>query len=548
MLPTFFSVRRHLNVYFFVLAYLISSNLNAQELTTSNLPIIIIDTDGYDIPTEPKIPGTMKIIDNADGVNNITDAANDYDGHIGIELRGSSSLWLFPKKNYGLELWTASGADTSASVLGFPAEEDWVLHGPYSDKTLMRNFLTYQLYSFTGRYSTRSRFVEVVENGRYQGVYVFLEKIKKDVNRVDIAKLNPDENSGDDLTGGYIIKLDKYDGSNSRGRWLSNHRSKPNNDSIWFQYEYPKGDQITSAQEEYIQRRVRLFEDILSRSGSGDPNFGYPALIDEESFVDFALINELTRNVDGYRLSTFMYKDKDSNGGKLNMGPIWDFNLGFGNADYCNGWRTDGWAWDFNSVCPDDYWFVPFWWSRLMSHYRFVKKFHDRWVILRENEWSDDNIVAMIDSTANMLQDPATRNFQKWPTLGSYIWPNPQEMIGSTYQEEIDNLKQWILARTKWMDEHIADRYNIISSIDLVNEGLRTFAYPNPFTSRIVLESETTIVSYKIFSTQGQQLMSGEDIRAKKLVLNTDNLPPGIYMAEVTYAGGQQEAIRIIRQ
>ena len=191
-------------------------NLQAQvNLNSSNLPIVIINTNGNAIPDEPKVHAWMAIIDNGpEQRNNITDNANDYDGDIGIELHGSSSQ-SFEKKSYGIELRTPSDQDSATSILGMPKEEDWILHGPYSDKSLMRNALTYHIGRALGWYASRTRFCEVVINNDYKGVYVMAEKIKRDKNRVDISKLNPDEISGDDLTGGYIIKIDKFDGNNS---------------------------------------------------------------------------------------------------------------------------------------------------------------------------------------------------------------------------------------------------------------------------------------------------------------------------------------------
>lgn len=248
----------------------IGTKTQAQILETSNLPIIIIDTPGT-IPDEPKIYGNMGIIDNANQVNNVSDPYNNYDGNMGIELRGSSSQALFPKKNYGFELRTINDEDTSVSIVGMPAEEDWVLHGPYSDKTMMRNYITFKLFSYTGRYSSRTRFVEVMENDEYQGLYLMLEKIKRDSNRVDIAKLKVDETSGDDLTGGYIIKIDKEDGSNSNGLWESPYEPRPGK-QIRLQYEYPDGDEIAEEQKVYIEEYITDFETALKRSSSFDTN------------------------------------------------------------------------------------------------------------------------------------------------------------------------------------------------------------------------------------------------------------------------------------
>jgi len=343
-------MRRYLNALFLILPLYAFSQVT---LDSTLLPIISINTNGGTIVDEPKILATMGIIDNGPGnFNHMGDPFNDYDGNIGIEFRGSSSQF-FDKKNYGIELWKSFRVDTSLALLGLPKEEDWVLHGPYSDKSLMRNALAFNLWSKTGRYGSRTRFTELVLNNGYKGVYILMEKVKRDSARVNISKLTAIENTGDDLTGGYIVKVDKFDGTNSGDGWSSpfDPPGKVSFDQqVYFQFDYPKGRNITSAQRAYIEKYVTNFETTLAGPEFRNPVTGYQAYIDIDSFVDFAIINEITRNVDGYRLSTFLHKDKDSKGGKLYIGPIWDFNLAFGNADYCQGSNTSGWAWDFNET------------------------------------------------------------------------------------------------------------------------------------------------------------------------------------------------------
>lgn len=149
--------------------------------TSSNLPLLLIDTNGEDIPDEPKIDALLGILDNGPGnLNLLTDPPNAYDGHIGIELRGSSSLY-FAKKGYGMETRDADGDNNNVPLLGLPQENDWVLHGPYSDKSLMRNVLSYHIGSQMDRYSPRTRWCELFINNQYQGVYVLTEKIKREI-------------------------------------------------------------------------------------------------------------------------------------------------------------------------------------------------------------------------------------------------------------------------------------------------------------------------------------------------------------------------------
>jgi hypothetical protein len=156
------------------------------------------------------------------------------------------------------------------------------------------------------------------------GIYQLIEKIKRDKNRVDIAKLKNTDTTGDALSGGYIFKKDKFSGSGGAG-WTSSR-------NYFYQYEYPDQDDITSQQKEYIRAFVDSFELALYSPHFADPTAGYRAFADETSFLDFLIMAELTKNVDAYNYSTFFYKDKASNGGKLKIGPVWDFDVAFGGS------------------------------------------------------------------------------------------------------------------------------------------------------------------------------------------------------------------------
>ncbi len=219
------------------------------SFSQSNLPIVIIDTFGEEIVNDPRITAHMGIINNETGINQIDDPFNGYDGLISIEIRGSSSQ-SFPKKQYALETQDSEGENLNVPVLGMPEENDWILHAPYSDKSLLRNYLSYELARDMGRYASRTRFCELVINGDYKGLYIFMEKVKRDNNRVDISQLGPDEITGDDLTGGYIVKIDKWDGETNDG-WYS-ESPLGGFDGVWYQYHYPKPDDIVEEQRDYI--------------------------------------------------------------------------------------------------------------------------------------------------------------------------------------------------------------------------------------------------------------------------------------------------------
>jgi len=179
----------------------------------SGIPLLLIDTYGSSIKDDPKIKAWLKVIDNGPGkLNNITDEATGYSGFIGIEVRGQSSQ-MFPKKSYGFETRDSTGNDLDAGLLGMPEDSDWILYAPYSDKSLIRNALTYYLgRRMDYEWQPRFRFCELYINGSYTGVYMLVERIKRGEARVNINKLKPEESSGNDLTGGYIVKVDKING------------------------------------------------------------------------------------------------------------------------------------------------------------------------------------------------------------------------------------------------------------------------------------------------------------------------------------------------
>jgi hypothetical protein len=181
-----------------------------------------------------------------------------------------------------------------------------------------------------------------------------------------------------------------------------------------------------------------------------DSLIGYPKYLKTNTFIDFILLNEVARNVDGYRLSTYLYKDRDSINGRLNAGPVWDFNIALGNANYCNGGRTDGWAWDFNIICPADGFKMPFWWDKLTSDTAFRRKLRNRWTELRQTQWTNLHFTNLIDSLSGAAQQAQARNFQKWNILSQQVWPNPQ--IAGSYGGEISYLKSWVYNRLLWLD------------------------------------------------------------------------------------------------
>ncbi|MBX2891062.1 MAG: CotH kinase family protein [Saprospiraceae bacterium] len=443
---------------------------------SSNLPIVIISTNGQSIPDEPKITAQMKVIDNGIGQSNhINDAPNGYDGFIGIERRGSTSQDLSDKKPYAVETRDANGNNLNIALLGMPAENDWAFLAPFNDKSLVRDAFTLEMARRIMPWASRTRFVELVLNGSYEGIYLVTERIKRDKNRVDIANLTATDLSGDDLTGGYIIKMDKSSGSQTGG-WTSPYPPQP---GAWqntdYHFHFPKPSDIQPAQGQYIRTWMTDFENLMASPDYADSANGYPKYLDVQSFVDFVIINELTKNVDAYRLSTFFHKDKDSKDERLHAGPVWDFNIAMGNANYCNGETYTGWAIDFNNYCPNDGWVIHFWWRTLWNDPSFRQRLHSRWQELRGDLLTTTNVTSMVDSLAGVVSQAQVRNWQRWPVLHTWVWPNA--FCCGTYQQHVDYLKNWLVHRLEWMDGKMAT----LNAEDYSpSRYFKTLVFPNP--------------------------------------------------------------------
>lgn len=514
----------------FLLLFLSAYGLHAQvNFVSSNLPIMVIDTDGnVGIPDDPKIGANMRLINRNNGEKNLlTDPGHDYEGRIGIEIRGSTSASIFPKVGYGFETRNADGSNNNVEMLGLPEENDWVLHGPYSDKTLMRNAMAYILAAEIMEYAPRVRHIELMINDQYQGVYLLTEKIKRDKNRVDISKLNLEDTQGDQLTGGYIFKIDKYTG-NSNG-WPSSFNYIGDSRGHEFLYHYPKYENMTVEQINYLQNYIFEFELRMNSTNFNNPETGYTQWIDEESFMDIFFINEIAKNIDGYRLSTYFYKDRDSVDHRIKVGPVWDFNLGFGNANYCDGNSWDGWVYQFNDICPDDNWKVPFFFEKLYDDLGYRSKIKQRWTALRQGVFSNENIVAKIDSISNLLSESQQRNFARWPVLNEFVWPNPD--VHNSYSGEVAHLKSWLENRLLWMDGQV-----VLLDTDKSTLPPNFSLYPNPSSGMINMSIPATLrqsLQLLIYDSLGRLVSDTvfTDIESRLAIENIDisHLAKGTY-------------------
>lgn len=513
----------------------------------SNLPIVVINTvDGAPIVDDPKIVAIMGIINQEDGSNNLNDPFDEFYGEIGIEIRGSSS-GTFPKKSYGVETRGPDSTNYNVSVFDWPIDNDWILYAPYSDKSLIRNVLTYKLGNEMGEWAPRTQAVELVVNGEYRGVYIFMERIKQNPGRVNIDKLNYEDTEGNDLTGGYIVKIDKTTGGGIVA-WTSPYlQAPPAWGTVNFQMHDPAIEDMHPAQLNYIETYITDFETALDGPDFTDPALGYKPYVNLASFIDFMIVNEISKNVDGYRISTFMYKERLSEGGKLVAGPLWDFNLAWGNANYCNGGLTTGWEIYFNNVCGGGGGLNnPFYWNRLVEDPVFAHDLNCRWQTLRMTTLNTDTLLTFIDEMEVYLEDAAERNFQRWPILGSYVWPN--NYVGDTYAEEMDYLRSWTIDRLAWMD---ANMFGSCEDLGLASaeRNNNVFVYPNPTQTSTILQFNHEINNGKIelFDQLGQIVYTQSINQQNNLEIDMSSLAVGLYVLHVYEADQLISNQKIIR-
>lgn len=508
--------------------------------THSMIPIVIIDTDFPMIPDEPKIDATLSVIDNGPGQINYLNDLHVLDVDIGIESRGQSSEG-FPKKNYGLETRDINGDDLAVQILGMPAESDWVMLASYSDKTLMRPAIAFDLYRKMGWYAPRIKYCDVVLNGDYIGTYMFTEKVKVDINRINIAKLTPLDNAGDEVTGGYILKVDWWDGDGIHSQY-----NAVNGGPLYYAHQDPAWDEITQPQHDYITSFIDTVEDVFADSNYNDTVTGYRKYVSVASFVDMAIILELSKNVDGYRLSSFCYKDKNSNSNQLFCGPPWDYDLSFGNADYMEGWQTTDWNYLIQENNTGQ---MPFYWHKMFDDSLFQTRMKCRWDELRQTILDQDTLFAFIDSVAAYIDSSQQINFQRWPILGTYVWPNPSP-IPATYTEEIQKMKDFITDRLIWIDNNLPGYcpppdtiIDTTTIADLLIQQMNVRVFPNPFDDLLkvtVSLNQSDDVRLELLNALGESvaIAATESFAPGKndLTISFEDyeLPSGIYFLKIS--------------
>ena len=417
---------------------------------TYDLPIVFIDTKGkcLDQNTTDKIPATMKVLDGA--TNNVADSAKGTRYDIGIKVRGQSSA-KFPKPGYSVEVRDEKGEGMDVSMFGLPPGDDWVFHGPYVDKSLMRNALAHWLFRQAGHYSPRSRHFDLYINGVYRGVYVLLEKIKRGKYRVNVSKLKETDVAGDSVTGGYIWAFDKT-GTNTGGMGMEdiNKEGFSTADGLNVIMHYPKKENLQTQQQAYLKKYLEDLENLFKNGKNGS---GYENYVDMTSALDYVLHEEVTNNSDSYWCSFFLHKPKDSKGGKVTLGPAWDFNLAMSNGGGMGATTTDGWQIEnpqkqgqggmmmMGGGLKAPNWLIGMWKD---SHYQSELK--KRWAELRSGVWHTKTMDVYLDSMKAYLTKAADRNFKRWPNLGQGSGqgdPDPEPMKFCNQNQGGQNQNPW---------------------------------------------------------------------------------------------------------
>jgi hypothetical protein len=505
-------------------------------LDSTNLPLIIIHTNGGIIANEPKITVDLKIIFNGNGAyNSPSDLGNVYTGKAGIEYRGAYSQ-LLPQKPYGFETRDALGNNLNVPLLGMPAENDWILLANYNDKVFMRNALAFHLFDQMGHYAPRAHLCEVIINNEYLGIYVLTEKIKRDKNRIDIAKLDGDDNAGDSLTGGYVFATDYYDNDNS---WTSNFMAIGRTDhNVHFVYKYPEPEVITDQQKNYIKSFVNSFESKLYGSNYADPATGYRAYMDVTSFIDYFIIGEVSRNVDAYKKSCFYHKDRNDRGGLLRAGPVWDFDWAWKNIyDNCYIWEaTDGSNWAYQVNVCNSWPVVPSWVPRLLEDPAFRNELHLRYTSLRQTILSNDYLNNYIDSVKSLVYTAQKRHYLKWPILGEYAGAPEVDPPAATFDGEIERFRNWIALRLEWLDANMPDEHST-DVYQAESDDLKLRLFPNPVHDLLYIESARRIQRIEILSTSGILVCSRNIHDLYSVPFDVSDLPAGLYMAHILLEG-----------
>lgn len=441
-----------------------------------NLPIVVINTGNEKLNRDKKVRGNIKIFNNEEKVLNYLSDEPELVSDINIKIRGNSSA-NYPKLQYSIELIKENGEKRNKKVIDMPKESDWVLNGPFADKSLIRNYLAYSVSREIMEYAPRTKFCEVfvindggndIKKEHYKGLYLMIEKIKIGDDRVDINERYKESDQTSFIASKDRVKNDVEFRTYGKQTYIYDNGVISR---------YPNEKIITEGNVDYINREISKFERVLYGEKFNDQKEGFRKYIDENTFIDYYIINEFFQNTDAGVFSTYFYKDY---GDKIKAGPVWDFNIAMGNntvtGDY---YISDGFYMNQTS-----------WFDRLLEDKLFVTSLIGRYKILRKTYLSDEYLLKKIDDAVKEIGEAKNRNFSVWPIelcneaeafvkygginfkelnnnpqkLKEYFKENPKYSKANksqaiTYEEEIEKLKGFLIQRGKWLDENIEKLY-----------------------------------------------------------------------------------------
>lgn len=385
-----------------------------------NIPVIRIKTKNSAPILDKKnyVDGTITI---SDPEKLYSDVA-EFSAEMGIRGRGNST-WSFPKKPWKVKL------KEKASLLGMPADKEWALLANYADRTLVRNIVAMKLSEICGfSWTPRMHSVEVYLNGKYQGVYTLCEHKKVSSDRVDIDVVGEDVTGGDAITGGYYLEIEEQQDETTC--WWT---------SMGVPMMFSDPEEPNSEQLAYVKGLFESFEQALWAKDHSQTS-GYPKYIDVDSFVDYYIVQELTKNIDGnLRKSSFITKER---GKKMEMYHLWDFDLTLGNCGYFWGNVGNG---------PENFWIkLDKWYPHLFADPAFVDKVQKRWNELKPEF---DKIPEFIDEQTFYLAKAQERNFKVWSIWESVDWVYFPSL--GSYEKEVEYLKDFYTKRLEWLDREL---------------------------------------------------------------------------------------------